>query len=193
MFYLRAVLHEDLLFRSLQWSLTGLDVAWDGCSASPAVSMQCSLPVVVTHCCFPLSLCLRSKRMRCHGFTRMRMGMWGVSMVRISGIPHYTTWLEKTTTPLCRILWDYQVPKVNHYSMFNLQQEEFLHRASGMTVKHPHPRLLLSYWLISWCSLTCRNKVPKRIKMWWVHFSFTSSGLQKCHIDLLSNTNGNSI
>lgn len=148
MFYLRAVLHEDSVFRSSQQSLTGLDVAWDGCSASPAVSMQCArLPVIVTHCCFPLSLCLRSKRMRCHGFTRMRMGMWGVSMVRITGTPRYTTWLEKNN-PLCCILWDHQVPKVNHESMFNLQQEGILHRASGMTVKHPHSFVIMTDFLM---------------------------------------------
>lgn len=58
--------------------------------------------------------------------------------------------------------------ELGHLSLLHLQ--EFLNRASGMTVKYPHA-FLLSRWLISWFSLTCRNKVPKKIKMWWVHFS----------------------
>lgn len=79
------------------------------------------------------------------------------------------TWLEKTI-PLYPVLPGYQVPKVKHESMFNLEQEglhlnasllmqylldashlghlsllhakEFLNRASGMTVMHPHALLL---------------------------------------------------
>lgn len=61
------------------------DVAWDGCSVSPAVSMQCGC--FSCYCnsslLLPLSLRLHGKQMRCHGFTGMCMGMWGVSTVRI--------------------------------------------------------------------------------------------------------------
>lgn len=49
------VLHEDLVFRGSQRTVKpdGADVAWDGCSVSPAVSMQCGwFLVIVTHCCF---------------------------------------------------------------------------------------------------------------------------------------------
>lgn len=159
------------------------DGAW--CGVGWLFCFPCSLDAVRSPPCrcnsllLPLSLCLRSKQTRCHGFTRMRMGMWGVSIVRISVTSHYTTWLEKNDPIVPHTKRSPCSQGQSWEWVLTWNRKEFPHRASGMTVKHPHARLLLSYWLISWCSLTCRNKVPKRIKMWWVHFTFTSSGPAK--------------
>lgn len=105
----------ELTVYSESWQ--GADVAWDGCSCSPpppAVSMQCGwLLVIVTHCRFSRSLHLRSKQMRCQGFTKMCTGMWGVSMVRISGTPQNVTTQHKLGKKLSYCtptLPGYQVP-----------------------------------------------------------------------------------
>jgi len=55
-------------------------VWWGGSSVSPAVSMQCDCLTSCNSLLLSLSLCLRSKRMRCHGFTGMCMGMWGFKL-----------------------------------------------------------------------------------------------------------------
>lgn len=52
-----AVLHEDLVFRSLWCTVKpdGADVVWDGMFRFPAVPLQWSrFPVIVAHCCFPI-------------------------------------------------------------------------------------------------------------------------------------------
>lgn len=76
--------------------LTAYSEAWRGwCGVGWLFCFPCSLNavwLVPCHCnslLLLLSLRLRSKQMCCHGFTRMCMGMWGVSMVRISGTPQY--------------------------------------------------------------------------------------------------------
>lgn len=64
------------------------------------------------------------------------------------------------------------------HNTVNLQQEGLYMNASLLTsLLHVQEWLLLSYWLTYCCSLTCSNKVPKKIKMWWVNPSFTSSDL----------------
>lgn len=140
------MLHEDLVFQSGARGGVG--------RLFPPQSLQCSTLLL------PLSL-------RCHGFTRMCMSMWGVSLVRISGTPHSR---KKLTfcIPFCQV-W---------HNTVHFQQEGLYMNASLLTsLLHVQEWLLLSYWLTYCCSLTCSNKVPKKIKTWWVNPSFTSSDL----------------
>lgn len=181
------VLHEDWVF---QWSLM-----WRGMALLFPLQSQCSVvasPVIVAHCCFPCPSAYTASKcvvMVSPGCVLVcEVLAWRESQGLL------TMWQHNKNRP---VLPGYQIPKVKHESMFNLQQEGlylnasllmhvqgFLNRACSVSVKHPHA-LLLSRWLISRCCLTCRNKVPRRIKMWWVHPSFASSALRKCHIDLL--------
>lgn len=75
------VLHEDLVFQSVQWKP---DVAWDGWSVSPAVSMRCVLPVLLLNLVATSPVPPPTRQANgCHGCARICMGMWGVSIVRI--------------------------------------------------------------------------------------------------------------
>lgn len=73
-------LHEDLVFQSVQWKP---DVAWDGWSVSPAVSMRCVLLILLLNLVATSPVPPPTRQANgCHGCTRICMGMWGVSIVR---------------------------------------------------------------------------------------------------------------
>lgn len=116
------VLHEDSVFQRQQWSLM-----WRGMAVLFPLQSQCSvaaLPVVVTHRCFPSPFCLHRQANALSWFHRDVHGY--VRCKHVGNLRDFSpAQHEKKKKWLCPIL-GYQVPKVKHESMLNLQQEALL-------------------------------------------------------------------
>lgn len=149
---------------------------WRGMAVLFPLQSQCSvaaLPVVVTHRRFPSSSAYTGKQTRCHGFTGMCMGMWGVSTLGISGTPHQHNmtrkkkycapfWVTRFPRSSMRVCFIYSRKHCWLLSCFELGQVYYMFRKFSTDSKVS--TMLLFRWLIFFVFFDLQEQSPQENK-----------------------------